>query len=330
MLRTFIALLLLLALNSYAHKISPENNDYKKVSLTLQWFPQAQFAGYYMALQKGFYKKKGLIVELRHKKPYESIFDLLKNKKTDFITVFLSTAIKAQCKGLPLVNIGQISQKSALVFVARKDSGIKSIKDMNGRKVGIWTVDFKVIPEVLLMKNKVKAKIVPILSDADLFLWHGVDVLTTMWYNEYHMILNAGINEDELSTFFFSDYNLDIPEDGIYCLKEYWKKNPEVCKKLLEATLEGWHAAFNNKKQAVELVHKYCREGYRPFNVAHQRWMLNKMEKLIFPKKKDYYGKLAPAAFRKTAKILKIMGVIDHIPRYNDFCKIAESFKQER
>ncbi|QSH41752.1 ABC transporter substrate-binding protein [Lentisphaerota bacterium ZTH] len=330
MLRIFIAASLLSALIFPAAGNPAENKCLKSVTLTLHWLPQAQFAGYYMALKKGFYQQQGLDVKILHKKPHESIFELLKKRKTDFITVFLSTAIKARSQGLDLVNTGQISQKSALVFVARKDSNIKTIKDMHGCKVGIWTVDFKVIPQVLLQKNNVKSEIIPVVSDVDLFLWRGVDVIVTMWYNEYHMILNAGINEDELTTFFFSDHGLDIPEDGIYCLERYWQKNPEICRRLLAATMQGWRAAFRNKKKALRLIQKYCKAGHRPFNKAHQQWMLSKMEKLIFPDNQNCQGRLSASAFKKSVKILQMAGVIKAVPTYNSFCRIADLSKIER
>ena len=293
----------------------------EKVIFTPQWFPQAQFAGYYMAQELGLYNKYGLNVIFQHKPPQRKLFSVLMDKNADFVTDFLSSGIKMRSNGAKIVNIGQISQHSALVFVARKSSGIKKLEDINGKKVGIWMVDFQEIPRALLEKHKIKAEIIPVVSGIELFLWHGIDVIAVMWYNEYHELLASGINEDEMTSFFFKDYNLDIPEDGIYCLQETYEKNPEMCRKFVKASIEGWKEAFKNKKRTLEIIRKYCRENHIPYNNSHQSWMLNRMEELIFPAGGDTPGFLSPKTYQDTVKKLKATGVINTIPLYGSFYK---------
>jgi NitT/TauT family transport system substrate-binding protein len=290
------------------------------LKLTLQWFPQAQFAGYYVAKEKGYFKAAGLEVDLQHKQPQDSMLDLLENGQTDFITNFLAAGIKARSNGSRIVNIAQISQKSSLVFVSRKKSGISKLTDITGKTTGLWSVDFKVIPEIMLRKNRIKTKVIPVVSGVGLFLWGVVDVITVTWYNEYHELLSAGINEDELTTFFFSKYNLDIPEDGIYCHQSTWKRRPETCRRLAQAVLKGWRTAFADKNATLKIVKEYCQKAHIPFNMSHQRWMLDTMEKLIFPEN-SHAGMLTPATYRKTAKLLQTMQEIKTIPAYSDFYK---------
>jgi NitT/TauT family transport system substrate-binding protein len=292
-----------------------------KVVFTPQWFPQAQFAGYYMAQELGIYNKYGLDVVFQHKLPQRTLISTLMDKNADFVTDFLSSGIKMCSNGIKVVNIGQISQRSALVFVSRKSSGIKKLEDINGKKVGIWMVDFQEIPKALLEKHKIKAEIIPVVSGIELFLCRGIDVIAVMWYNEYHELLSSGINEDEITTFFFSDYNMDIPEDGIYCLRETYEKNPGMCGKFIKASIEGWHEAFKNKKKTLEIIRKYCRENHIPYNNAHQSWMLNRMEELIFPPGDHIAGFLSPKMYLDTAKKLKSTGVIKTIPPYSEFYK---------
>ena len=167
-----------------------------KVVFTPQWFPQAQFAGYYMAQELGIYNKCGLDVVFQYKPPQRTLISVLTDKNADFVTDFLSSGIKMRSNGMKVVNIGQISQRSALVFVARKSSGIKKLEDINGKKVGIWMTDFQEVPKALLEKHKIKAEIIPVVSGIELFLCRGIDVIAVMWYNEYHELLSSGINED--------------------------------------------------------------------------------------------------------------------------------------
>lgn len=297
------------------------DEEKKTFTLTLQWLPQAQFAGYYVAMEKGYYKQAGIDLKLLHKPAQESIEKILYQGKSDFITSFLSSGIKLRAQKGLILNIGQISQRSALMFVAHKDSKITRLEDINGKRLGLWPVDFQVIPLALLKKYNLKTEIIPVINDVDLFLWHGVDVMTVMWYNEYHQILDAGINENELVTFFFSDYNMDIPEDGIYCLENTYKNNPDLCKKLVIATLRGWREAFRDRKNTLQIVRKYCAQMHLPFNSAHQSWMLDKMEKLIFPGRDYEPGVLSPKVYKETAKKLMMMGFIKKIPLYADFYK---------
>jgi NitT/TauT family transport system substrate-binding protein len=326
--RTFFALLLFIVSGFLSSAVFPQNQDNKavpaltKVVFTPQWFPQAQFAGYYMAQELGIYNKYGLDVVFQYKQPQRTLISVLTEKNADFVTDFLASGIKMRANGIKIINIGQISQRSALVFVARKSSGIKKLEDINGKKVGIWMTDFQEVPKALLERHKIKAEIIPVVSGIELFLCRGIDVIAVMWYNEYHELLSSGINEDEITTFFFNDYNLDIPEDGIYCLRETYEKNPEMCRNFTKASLEGWQEAFKNKKRTLEIIRKYCRENHIPYNNAHQSWMLNRMEELIFPSGgKHVAGFLAPKMYLDTAKKLKSTGVIKTIPPYGEFYK---------
>lgn len=327
---TFFALLLFAVsslLSSAAFSQKAENPAVQQPALTRvvftpQWFPQAQFAGYYMAQELGIYNKYGLEVVFQHKPPQRKLISVLTDKNADFVTDFLSSGIKMRSNGMKIVDVGQISQRSALVFVARKSAGIRKLEDINGKKVGIWMVDFQEIPKALLEKHKIKAEIIPVVSGIELFLCRGIDVIAVMWYNEYHELLSAGINEDEITTFFFKDYNLDIPEDGIYCLQETYEKNPEMCRNFVKASIEGWREAFKNKKRTLEIIRKYCRENHIPYNNAHQSWMLNRMEELIIiPGEEHVVGFLSPKVYLDTAKKLKSTGVINTIPAYSEFYK---------
>ncbi len=292
----------------------------KTVTFATHWLPQAQFAGYYMAIEKGIYEKYNLDVDLIHTGPIFNAQNLLKDKKVDYASMFLSTAIVQWSKDIKLINIGQLSQRSAQLFVAKKNRGIKEPEDLNGLKVGIWKSGFEEIPFAFLKYYNLEVEIVPVASTVTLFLLDGLDVMTTMWYNEYHRILNSGINEDELVTFFFSDYNLDLPEDGIYCLKETYLNDPEKAKLFVLATLEGYEYAFNNMEETVDVVLKRMREQNIAANRAHQSWMLNRIKDVFTAEGKQFKkGELLQSDFDRAVQVLLDTEKITVVPKFNEF-----------
>lgn len=297
-----------------------DKKSLSKVTFTPQWTPQAQFAGYYMAKEKGFYKKRGLEVVINHANPDHSAADALKKGKADFITLFLSSGIKLRVSDIKLVNISQISQESALVIVTRKSSGIKAPSDLNGKKFGLWKSDFQDIPNAFFQKQNIKPQIVPIASGVNLFLWGGLDAVITMYYNEYHTIINHGINEDELNAFFFSKCGFNAPEDGIYCLESKLATNKHLCKKFVDASIEGWNYVKTHEKETLEVICRIMREAHVPVNLAHQQWMLSAIIKLIFPNRDaNRIGHLSKKQYEETAKMLLDSNVITRIPDYTVF-----------
>ncbi len=288
------------------------------ITFTPQWQPQAQFAGYYVAKDMGIYQKYGLDVDILSGGPNSPSADMLQQRKTDITTMFLSSAITEKAKGLDIVNIGQVSQMSSLIFVAKKSSGIRKPADMNGKKIGIWFSDFKEVPLAFLDSYHIKATIVPIASTVDLFLEDGIDVMAVEWYNEYHQILDAGYNPDELVTFFFKDHNLNISEDGIYCLRSTYLQNPDIYKKFVKASMEGWEYAFKHPDSAVNIVIKYMKGNHTPANRSHQTWMLNRMHDIIQVGGKPDSG-LKETDFARTGYILLKNGMIKNIPAYHSF-----------
>ena len=121
---------------------------------------------------------------------------------------------------------------SALMLIAKKSSGINTLNDLDGRRIGLWQGDFRIQPLALFKMRHLNVIEIPMYSTVNLFLKGGVDAISAMWYNEYHTLLNSGFNQGELTTFFFSDYGLNFPEDGIYCLKKTLNEIPKSVKVL--------------------------------------------------------------------------------------------------
>ena len=278
----------------------------EKLTFSPHWIPQAQFAGYYVALDQGFYKDAGLDVTILHPSAHISSFDYLKNGTADVVSSFLMNGLKQRAAGIPLVNFAQLSQHSALMMVSKKGSSINQLKDFNHKTMGIWSSDFDDIPIALMRENNYDIESVLVLSSINLFLVDGIDAITVMYYNEYDQIINSGINEDELNTFFFSDYGFDIPEDGLYCLEKTYLTKKEALLKFAEATLKGWEYASSHKEYTIDLVVEKMKEAHLPNNHAHQRWVLDKVLELMSPGNKNVKkGQLLDADYYRALDIVK-------------------------
>lgn len=300
--------------------LAADRPNLKKAAFIPHWSPQAQFAGYYVAYEKEFYKKHGLDLTIIPCGPHRSPLDHLRQKKADFGSLWLCSAIEKRGQGLNLINIAQIMQKSALMLVAKKGSGIRTLQDMNGKKVGLWRNEFQIQPRALFKKYNLKVKIIPQSFSVNLFLQGGVDVASAMWYNEFHTLLNSGLNPDELSTFFFFDYELNFPEDGLYCLEETLQKDPELIRTFVRASLEGWLYAFDHPEEALDIILKHMRLAGIPANRVHQRWMLARMKDLIIDSgNMDSLGRLKEGDFQRVAGELKKIGLIKEVPSFTSF-----------
>ena len=293
----------------------------KKAVFIPQWVPQAQFAGYYFAKERGIYSKHGIDLEIISGGPGRQSSDYLKDGKVDFATLWLSSGIQMRDEGVKVINIAQIMQRSALMLVAKKSSGIESPKDINGKTVGLWDPMFRIQALAFFKKYDLKdIEIIPQSYSVNLFLRDGVDVASAMWYNEYHTILNAGINPDELTAFFYYDHGLNFPEDGIYTLESTYLRDPALCEAFVHASTEGWRQAFARPKEAIDIVMENLRREHIPATRVHQKWMLSRMKDLILSKNtSEPMGRLLPEDYMRVAKGLYDNGLIQVIPEFSTF-----------
>jgi len=284
-----------------------------------QWSPQSQFAGYYVADAKGFYERRGLTVNVLRGGPDRPAGVQLSNRRVTFTTLFLTEGIALRDQGVPLVNIGQIVQRSALMLVALKKSGIRSPDDLDGRRVSVWD-DFRLQPLAFFRQNHLSVSLVPQGYTPNLFLMGGVDAASAMWYNEYHVILNSGIDADELSTFLLADYGFNFPEDGIYCLEETLHRDPEAVRAFVQGSIEGWRYTFDHPEEAMAIVMACVDAANLPTNRVHQRWMLARMGDIICPGGNcAEMGRLNEANYLFVARQLRDNGIIQAIPDYQEF-----------
>ncbi len=285
--------------------------------IRLQWVPQTQFAGYYMAAEKGFYQEVGIDADVRPADPkFKGLLGLL-FKKNDFETAWLASGLIMRSNHpRKLVLIAQFFQKPALMLVAKKSSGIKSVRDFRGRTLGVWDGVFSILPRALIKKHTVhRVNIVSQGFTVEPFVKGDIDIASAMRYNEYKQILDAGIKEDELTVFDFSKLGMNLPEDGLYVREKFAEKHPDVCRKVVEATLKGWKYALEHKDETVAHITKIVNQTEFRTTTGKQRWMLDVVGNLI-----DLNTTvLKKADFDRTANMLKSLKMIRERPAYSVF-----------
>ncbi|MGR9071541.1 MAG: ABC transporter substrate-binding protein [Gammaproteobacteria bacterium] len=292
----------------------------KKASLMPLWEPQAQFAGYYVALEKGIYARHGIDLKILRAGPGYSPAEALKNGDADFAVLWLTTALQHHSAGNELVNLAQINRLSSMMLISKKTSGIKTIADMDGKKVGLWEGDVSIPPRTLFSKRRVKVRVVRQSHSINLFLRGGIDVTSAMWFNEYHTILDSGIDAEELNVIFLRDEGMNFLEDGIYTTEKTLRNDPDLAAAFVDASLEGWRYAFEHPDETLDVVIKQIREAHLPANRNHQKWMLERMRDLTMPADpQGTLGCLTQQDYESVARAMQEQELIPSYPDYSDF-----------
>ena len=276
-----------------------------------------------MALEKGFYRDQGIDLRIIKGGPERPPSEWLEKGAADFGSLMLTQAVRKRAGGLKLVHIGQIVQRSALLLVAKKSRGLRTPEDLQGKKVGLWGPEFQIQPLAFFQKYRLNIRPVRQSRTVNLFLREAIDAASAMRYNELHLILNAGLNPEELTVFSFADEGLNFPEDGLYCLERTFQKNPDLACRFVRASLAGWRYAFEHPEEALDLVMKIIRAENLGSNRAHQRWMLQQMKELIRPlDPNQIQGTLAAEDYRRVGQAMVRQGWIPSLPP-------LESFRQD-
>ena len=237
-----------------------QDND---VTLQLHWVTQSQFAGYYVAQDKGFYEEEGLNVTILPGGPDIAPPQVLAGGGADVMLNWMPSALAAREKGLPVVNIAQPYKTSGLMLTCWKDTGITSVEDFKGKTIGVWFFG----NEYPFLSWMSQAGIstdggddgVTVLKqgfNVDPLLQRQADCISTMTYNEYGQVLDAGVSPDELVTFKYEDQGVATLEDGMYVLEENLNDPAFVEKmvKFVRASMKGWKYAEENAAEAAQIV----------------------------------------------------------------------------
>jgi NitT/TauT family transport system substrate-binding protein len=278
-----------------------------KVTLQLKWVTQAQFAGYYVAKDKGFYTEENLDVEIKPGGPDIAPPQVIAGGGADVIIDWMPSAMASREKGVPLVNIAQPFKSSGMMLTCLKETGITKPEDFKGKTLGVWffgnEYPFLSWMSQLGISTEGGADGVTVLKqgfNVDPLLQKQAQCISTMTYNEYWQVIDAGISEDQLVTFKYEDQGVATLEDGLYVLEDSLKDEAFVDKmvRFVRASMKGWKYAEENPDEAAEIVLENDATGAQ--TEKHQKRMMGEIAKLTAGSN----GALDPADYERTVKSL--------------------------
>ena len=297
----------IIAAGALAAAGTAQAQDLDELTLQLQWVTQAQFAGYYAALDQGFYEAEGLEVTIQPGGPDIAPPQVLAGGGADVMLNWMPSALAAREKGLPVVNIAQPFKRSGLMLTCWADTGIEGPEDFRGRTIGVWFFGNE-YPFLSWMSQEGIPTDggedgVTVLKqgfNVDPLLQRQADCISTMTYNEFGQVLDAGVSEDELVTFMYEDQGVATLEDGIWTLEENLQ-DPEMVDRLarfVRASMQGWQWVGENPDAAAEIILEYDETGAQTYE--HQRRMVDEISKLVDASD----GTLDPEAYQRTVDTL--------------------------
>ena len=302
--RGAVAAAALLALSAGAAEAADQ------LTLQLKWVTQAQFAGYFVAKDKGFYDEVGLDVTIKPGGPDINPSQVIAGGGADVVVDWMPSALATREKGVPLVNIAQVFQKSGMMLTCRNDSGVTSPDKFAGKTLGVWfggnEYPFLNWMNKLGLKTDGSAGGVKVLKqgfNVDPLLQKQADCISTMTYNEYWQVIDAGMKPEDLTTFKYEDQGVATLEDGLYTL-EATLADPAMVEKLakfLKASLKGWDYAVANPDEAAMITLENDETGAQ--TEKHQKRMMGEIAKLVGANANGT-GYLDEAAYNRTVESL--------------------------
>ena len=282
----------------------------EKVTIQLKWVTQAQFAGYYVAQDKGYYQAAGLDVTIKPGGPDIAPPQVIAGGGADVIIDWMPSALASREKGVALVNIAQIFKKSGMMLTCRKDSGIKSPSDFRGKTLGVWfygnEYPFLSWMSKLGIPTTGGSNGVKVLRqgfNVDPILQKQAECVSTMTYNEYWQVVDAGLSPSELIVYKYEEQGVATLEDGLYVLEDNLKNAAFVSKmgRFLRASIKGWKYAGDHPDEAADIVLENDDTGAQ--TEKHQRRMMREISKLLGNQPQGV-GYLVPGDYERTVEVL--------------------------
>ena len=244
---------------------------------TPQWTAQAQFAGYYVAEVKGFYREAGIKVQIVHPSATHSAMARLRENRCQATTLQLCQALEIVGDDMPLVNILQTSMNNAMVIVAAKDEDPLKHK---GARVGIWSVGFGQLAICMSIMDHLNYEFIRFAQNVNLFVSGALDATLAMSYNEYYQLIQAGIKVTDKNVYRFCDHGYNVQEDGVYMRRDYYEKHREQAHKFAQASRKGWEWAAQHPEETLDIVMQYVDRENIATNRIMQRLMLKEVLRL--------------------------------------------------
>lgn len=287
------------------------------LTLQLKWVTQAQFAGYIVAKEKGFYTEENLDITILPGGPNVAPEQVIAGGGADIIVDWMGGALAAREKGVALVNIAQPFKRSGLMMICPTETGIKTEADFKGHTLGVWffgnEYPFFAWMNKLGLSTEGGADGVTVLQqsfDVQPMIQKQADCISVMTYNEYGQALDAGYGPDNLTIFNYTDLGNDLLEDGLYVMEDTLADPAKVdaYTRFVRASMKGWQYALDNPEEAAQIVVDSDETGAA--TLEHQLYMVGEVSKLVDAAD----PKLDPATYDRTVKALLDQKIIANQP----------------
>ncbi len=272
------------------------------IVFTPQWTAQAQFAGYYVAEAKGFYREAGVKVRIEHPSSTLPAMSRIRNNQSQATTLQLCQALEIVDEGTQLVNILQTSMNNAMVIVSARDKDPLTLK---GARVGIWSVGFGQLAICMNIKDHLGYQWVRFAQNINLFLSGALDATLAMSYNEYYQLLQAGMKFSDKAVYRFCDHGYNVQEDGVYMTRDYYEKHKNEARRFAKASRKGWEWAAKHPEETLDIVMEYVSKDQIATNRVMQRLMLKEVLRLQIDresKKREF--RLRPDMVRQASRLM--------------------------
>ena len=299
MMKRTLYLLLLVATWAAVQKVSAQEET---IVFTPQWTAQAQFAGFYVAEAKGFYREAGVKVRIEHPSVTQPAMSRLRNNECQATTLQLCQAMEIIDDGISLVNILQTSMNNAMVIVSARG---KDPLKQKGARVGIWSVGFGQLAICMRIKDHLDYQWVRFSQNINLFVSGALDATLAMSYNEYYQLLQAGVQISDKNVYRFCDHGYNVQEDGVYMTREYYVKHKEQARRFAQASRKGWEWAAAHPQEALDIVMQYVEKNHIATNRVMQNLMLKEVLRLQIDresKKREF--RLRPDMVRQASQLM--------------------------
>lgn len=244
---------------------------------TPQWTAQAQFAGYYVAQEMGFYAEEGVSVQIVHPSASQTAMERIRTDQSQATTLQLAQALEIVDSGIPLVNVLQTSMNNGMVIVSRRE---KDPLTQRGARVGIWNAGFGQLAICMSQREHLDYAWTPFINSVNLFVSGAMDATLAMSYNEYYQLLQTGMDLKESYVYRFSEHGYNVQEDGVYMTLKSYRAHKEQAERFARASRRGWEWAFEHPEETLDIVMKIVENQHIATNRILQKLMLEEVLRL--------------------------------------------------
>lgn len=288
----------------------------QKLVFTPNWTAQAQFAGFYVAQEKGFYREAGVDVEIVHPSVSEPVMSRIIGGKCQVTMLMLPQAMEIIDRGVPLVNILQTSMNNGLMIISRRG---KNPLTQKGARMGTWQAGSGLLGICMSNKENLDYEWVRYAANMNLFVTGALDGTLAMSYNEYYQLLQAGMPLADKTVYRFCDHGYNIQDDGVYMTKAYYVRHRDQARRFADATRKGWEWAASHQEETLDIVMKYVRGNRVGTNRVLQELMLKEILRLQIDresKKREF--RLRRDMVEKASRLMHEQGVLEREVKYEE------------